>query len=344
MKKTRPILHSFAFFFVWTLTTFVPQTEALAKVASKSTAKSENKLPTRLPPYKGKKNKITVDFDNATSKTETVVIRSEQRLERAQEKAAKDQGKAQKAISASSSGATQPKAKPAQPSSTPATEKVTAETSPTAPLERTEAPAQAQVNEIESGPAIVTARVNSESIADSGPSSTGFGLGVETHFIQFRTHYWSTRFERISGELENGATSVGLSWTRKADLIDWRIAIDVVHGMDQAVTIQNTRMVAVRGEALYGFGHGPVFPYVGAGLGIVDYSVRSQRASTDETLRWVEHASGTALALIPSAGIWMGLGENLRLDFQLDYIGAFGSGASHHLGSLTAGASFGLSY
>lgn len=176
----------------------------------------------------------------------------------------------------------------------------------------------------------------------SNPSESTVSSSTGIRILWIRGGTLMTRYEDLAPELENGATSFGVGMSRAIGGFELRLALDIQHGLDQAVTVQNTRTLILTGEVLRSWPLRYAEPYVSAGLGAANFNVRSERASSDGLIHLLEHASGSAVALIPAAGLRFSVTRRIRLEIQLQYMGLIGPDAAGKLSAPAAMASLGF--
>jgi hypothetical protein len=148
---------------------------------------------------------------------------------------------------------------------------------------------------------------------------TGFENG--NRFL-IRASYLDAHYDELDSRLENGATSIGVAAGRDFGSIEARVALDFFNGMDQEVTLRNTRTLLLRGELLKFFNSGHmVHPFVGASLGLADVDVNSEVAVSSNEILSRENAKGTGLEVGPAAGLRFDLGRSgLSLDLSAEWI------------------------
>jgi opacity protein-like surface antigen len=175
--------------------------------------------------------------------------------------------------------------------------------------------------------------------------------------LELRGSYLNAKYSELESRLTNGATALGfgvshripsLAMTSAPATLEGRLAIDVLHGLDQSVTPENIRMMLVRGDVMafvpWSFVSDAVTPYVSGGLGYATYSVRSVRSVDGNTLTVRRHASGSALALIPALGARVRLSTDLSLDLQAEYLALLGGESSASVGGLGVNAAVGFKF
>jgi hypothetical protein len=133
------------------------------------------------------------------------------------------------------------------------------------------------------------------------------------------------QWSQFDARMRNGATSFGLGLAQELmspwGSLEARASFDLYHAIDQAVTIDNLRMISTRTEVAYWLTHSRVRPALTLGMGLTEYAVRSYRAvgdNGDVTLR--THARGTAFTIIPGTALRVDLNEDFRFDLQTEYL------------------------
>lgn len=133
------------------------------------------------------------------------------------------------------------------------------------------------------------------------------------------------QWSQFDARMRNGATSFGLGLAQELmspwGSLEARASFDLYHAIDQAVTIDNLRMISTRTEVAYWLTHSRVRPALTLGMGLTEYAVRSYRAvgeNGDVTLR--THARGTAFTIIPGTALRVDLNQDFRFDLQTEYL------------------------
>lgn len=162
-----------------------------------------------------------------------------------------------------------------------------------------------------------------------------------------RGGYLDAAYSKIESDLKNGATLFGLSASQQFSQTEVRLGLDLAHGLDQSVTLRNTRMVLLRAEGLYNLVNAKDAAsfYVGGALGLADIDVtsfRSQNANGDVTVR--ENAKGTALLAAPEIGARLFIGRDISIDLAAQYLLLAGGGQASNLGGLLGEAALGFSF
>lgn len=153
--------------------------------------------------------------------------------------------------------------------------------------------------------------------------------------IFLRTGYLNANYRKFDDRMKNGATSMGLGAAR-GFTTDWgafeaRAALDAYHAVDQSITIDNLRMLAVRSELAYWLTHSRVKSGLSLGLGWADYSIRSYRSiqgSNEDTVVIRTHAKSRAFAIIPATSLRIELAHDLVIDAQTEFVGLLGGDSS----------------
>ncbi len=161
-----------------------------------------------------------------------------------------------------------------------------------------------------------------------------------------RTGYLNAEYNQLEGDLKNGATVFGVSISQLFTTTEVRLGLDVAHGLDQELSLRNTRMAMFRAEGLYQFKSLGIFHAFGGGaIGVAEVDVNSYHrsaASNDVELR--ENAKGTVLLGAPEVGIRGLISRDLSLDITAQYLllagGAPISKLGGWLGELALGFSF----
>lgn len=168
--------------------------------------------------------------------------------------------------------------------------------------------------------------------------------------VFLRGGYLGAAYSDLEPKLENGATLIGLAISRQAHNIEGRVALDVIHGKDQAVTPANTRMLTLRVDASYFISDAiasiPIRPFAGLGVGYSDYDVRSYRRLGDGSGNVVfrDHAKGGALSLSPRVGLRFDLSPSLSFDVEAEYLALFGQSEAKSLGGFLAAGALGFAF
>jgi len=273
--------------------------------------KAAPKRPTRLP----KKKRITVDFDSHSAEpTTTVIVRTPLPLDEAVE---------DKSLAEKSMKDTQKQVEATAKTETPATTKTPpaplAVTTPTpAPAPALEAPLETPVVTSEPVPMppplpeAATVTANSVVVI---PEKFSKGLRLLA-----RTSYVNAQYSRLSSELQDGQSTIAIGIENDFDRFSGRAILEIGHGMDQAVTIQNTRSFIVRGDLIHFFAKdATIQPLVGGGAGLVDLNVRSYRSNGEGPIYIREHARETSVLIAPFAGFRVKQ-SLFSLDLTLEYV------------------------
>jgi hypothetical protein len=168
---------------------------------------------------------------------------------------------------------------------------------------------------------------------------------AERNRFLMRGSYIDARYSRLKSDLQDGATSVSFALAKSLLALEFRAALEVAHGLDQAVTPQNTRMILVRGEVAQFLGHGNHAPFVYGALGYANVNVRSYRALADGTIVLREHANASGVLLAPGAGLRLNLGSSpYVMDATLEYVALLGTGQGTALGGLAMAIALGIPF
>lgn len=159
----------------------------------------------------------------------------------------------------------------------------------------------------------------------------------------YRAGYLHARYSKIASELQDGATQISTGIARSYTNLEMRGLIDIGHGMDQTVNLQNTRYHAIRGEAVWLFNPGSnARPFVGGGIVIGNYNVRSYRSITNDLITLREHHKSTSMGFTSTAGFRFTLGKKAAVDFMSEYLALAGSKDATSMGG--GGISLGFNY
>ena len=201
-----------------------------------------------------------------------------------------------------------------------------------------------RVAEAHAGPLDVTepvaqekSHVSQKTDSDSGATATRAFLG---------TSYLNAKYSQLESDLQDGASAFSLGVARDWGPLEIGATLDFGYGMDQAVTLQNTRYVLLQGTASYFFLPGWVSPFAGTGLGLGSFNVFSYRSnSTDPNTTAIrQYVNTTALLLSPMGGVRFDVAPQVSIDLKLQYILVMGADNSSALGGLLAGASVGYKF
>lgn len=163
--------------------------------------------------------------------------------------------------------------------------------------------------------------------------------------LVLRTSYVDARYSQLEGDLQNGATTLGLGLAHKLTAeFEGRASVEIGNGMDKTVTLQNTRFFLIRADALYLPLQGRITPLAGFGLGYSEYDVTSERAAPGGDITLREHANGKSLTASPSAGVRLRMTPTLSFDLTLEYLIFVGNGQSSALGGWTGALGFSFAY
>ena len=203
-----------------------------------------------------------------------------------------------------------------------------------------EATVEAKATTAQVGPTSTVTTVTT-TLEVSQPTETE---GLNKLFV--RAGYLSARYAELSPELKNGASTFGVSFARAFSSWEAKASLDFAYGLDQQVSVRNTRMSMARLEGAYLFGKlGFIRPLVGAGVGVANVDVTSYRESEDNgevILR--EHAQGTAFLVAPHVGLRASFSKSILLDLTAQYLALAGGSDVSKLGGALLEASFGFAF
>lgn len=168
----------------------------------------------------------------------------------------------------------------------------------------------------------------------------------ETTF-SFRASYLDARYDKLSPELQNGASALGfkLARTLSSRSTELLLAVDIAHGRDQAVELENTRMTLIRGGASwFPTQWSSIRPFLRGTIGLANVNVRSFRFvnGTDFVIR--EHLRGTGAAVSPSLGARLDLSSSIHLEASGEYLTLLGSEPLSRVGGWLLGTSVGFGF
>ncbi len=194
-----------------------------------------------------------------------------------------------------------------------------------------------------------TAQVGSTSTVTTVTTTLEVSQPTETEGLNklfVRAGYLSARYAELSPELKNGASTFGVSFARAFSSWEAKASLDFAYGLDQQVSVRNTRMSMARLEGAYLFRKlGFIRPLVGAGVGVANVDVTSYRESEDNgdvILR--EHAQGTAFLVAPHVGLRASFSKSILLDLTAQYLALAGGSDVSKLGGALLEASFGFAF
>jgi hypothetical protein len=162
-----------------------------------------------------------------------------------------------------------------------------------------------------------------------------------------RGGYLDAAYSKLESDLKNGATLFGVSASQVFSETEVRLGIDFAYGLDQSVSLRNTRMAMFRAEGLYTLLRlaDTASLYVGGALGLTDIQVtsfRSKNANGDVTIR--ENAKGTAFLGAPEIGSRINIGRQVSFDVSLQYLLLMGGDQISNLGGLLAEGALGFRF
>lgn len=346
MKRLSIALYIFAAIFTFSSITLAqkkPQAPAKKKAASPARPKAAQKQPTRLPP---KKKKTTViDFEkNSGTHTTTVIVRTPLPLEEAQDEkslAEKQLKETQKKMAEKP----KPIAPALPPPPPPPRER---HLIPVAPVPPPETPLPVATDDSSTPPPEPAPVVESFTI----PETTSHVVVMapeapraEKTSALLRTSYIGSKYSEIAPELENGQTTLALGLESPLrNNLHGRALIELGHGMDQSVTIQNTRSFILRADLIYllDLKSNFVQALFGGGLGFLDANVRSYRTNGagGTTLREHEHVS--SLLGVPFTGMRFSH-DDITVDLTIEYTAVL-SAKSSTFGGLTGALTLGFKF
>ena len=148
---------------------------------------------------------------------------------------------------------------------------------------------------------------------------------IDRRSLSLRFGSLRAEWSKFDSRMQNGATSMGLGMAQELmspwGSLEARASIDLYHATDQAVTLDNVRMLATRTEIAYWLTPSRIRPALTLGMGVTEYAVRSYRAvgaNGDVTIR--THARGTAFSVIPGTALRIDLNKDFRFDLQTEYL------------------------
>jgi hypothetical protein len=335
------------------------------KKTPKSAAQAPAKAPTQLPSFKAKK-RIRIDFENSSgAPSSTVVIRttlpSSNETENTSQKISEVKAldiktvnpsaepieidtNSLKAVSAAPPPAPTPASTPVPvpvPTPTPAPALATAPAPAPAPPPILLAP----VAPSEPAPKLQTSTSSSSSSRSHLRMLWNEDILSDKSRFFVRGSYIDANYSRLKNDLQNGATSFSFALAKSLFAIEFRAALEIAHGLDQAVTPQNTRMILARGEVAQFLVYGSYAPFIYGALGYGNANVRSYRALADGTIILREHANSSGLLLAPGAGLRLNLGSSRYvLDTTLEYVALLGTGHGTALGGLSLALALGIPF
>ena len=290
----------------------------------KVTASTTN-LPTRLPP---KKQKISVSFDETTETVETsVVVRAQPAETPTPVPTPIATLDPQPAI------ALKPSPTPPQPSPESPSKPVHLIAVPVPKPQATPPPTPTPAPVVTSAP-IHFEIAPAQAVKTKTPPPVRRQEETESFAFIARASLMNARYSEVSSELENGQSTLALGLSHAMENFELRGLFELGHGMDQSVTIQNTRSVILRADFIHAFAVSEFQPLVGAGLGFIDVSLRSYRSSGgSNVLR--EHSHLTTGFVSPMAGVrWKT--APISIDLTLEYLAPFSGNSSTYGGWTTA--------
>lgn len=345
-----------------------------APSSKKASSKTAQKLPTQLPAYKGK-TKVSVTFEEKTAESPVVLVKEPIAKEIADSKRLREETRPTPA----------PEAKPvALPSKLPAKTAtpapqiepareseavvVTDEVKQMEPFDV--APAQTVqpwiplnnvADQFAPETATVAAEPTSAAPTDDFEDRSGRPITAPVTLVSsavvakpttsggrtifFETGYLDSRFDKLESDLKNGASTMSIALGLPLNDLEIRGALDVAHGMDQAVTPQNTRLLAARGGVLTKLGHVGRMTLSGGGtVGVAGLDVRSYREVKANEFTIEQHAMGTVLVLAPELDSRVEIGSQVLLQVAVRYYLFSGQADLAKLSALSAHAGIGYDF
>lgn len=158
--------------------------------------------------------------------------------------------------------------------------------------------------------------------------------------------YLGSRYDKLEADLKNGASTMSISLGLPVKNYEVIAALDVAHGLDQAVTPQNTRMLAARGGVLMTLGRFDRTKITGGGsVGFAGIDVRSYRGVTSTAEFTVkQHAMGTVMVVVPELGTRIELGQHILAQIAVRYYLLTGQEELSRLSALSASAGIGYDF
>ncbi len=194
-------------------------------------------------------------------------------------------------------------------------------------------------------------------VAPTGPTATNiqrkadFALvttpeaqAPSPHFF-LSASYLRAQYSQLESDLQNGATSftAGVSRTYGATL-EGSLAVEIGQGLDQAITLQDTRFLLLRAGANYIFLPGIATPIAGLSLGYGNFNVFSYHTVNGATIQLVENAQATGLVAVPSAGVRLNLPSSYTLDLTAEYLMLVGAANASALGGIEGSLTVGIPF
>jgi hypothetical protein len=171
---------------------------------------------------------------------------------------------------------------------------------------------------------------------------------LEATRFYVRTSYVDAHYSNLESDLQNGASTIALGLSRGLwPTFEGRVLLELGHGMDQTVTIQNTRFLTLRADATYLPISGALTPLASLGLGFTDFDVKSERATASGDTVTREHAKGTGALIAPALGGRLRIGNTsgqIAIDLTAEYLAVIGSGQTSSLGGVAAALGIGLTF
>ncbi len=357
---------------------FVSPVHAAKKVTPKM--KTAAKVPTQLPAYKGK-TKVAVDFQQQTEST-VVLVSEPIAKDRLEAKDLREDSKKVESTVAKASPTPAPTASPTPPpvattlpqkniqqksidfkvpkaadevrkmeayeieTATPTTlsvaiptvsEKIDAVPTPEPGVAAQPTATRSDFEDRSGSPVESTTQLTSRTSIETAQAH-GRTFFFETGFID-------SRYDKLQADLKNGASVMSISIGIPNDKYEIRASLDVAHGLDQAVTPQNTRMLAARGGMFLPVGRiGRMNLSAGGTAGLAGIDVRSYRDVTSSGFTIKQHAMGTTLALVPEVNARVEIGSQVLAQLAVRYWVFAGQAELAKLSGLSAVAGIGYNF
>lgn len=163
--------------------------------------------------------------------------------------------------------------------------------------------------------------------------------------VFIRTGYLDAHYNTLEPDLKNGATTLGISASQVFEKTEIRLGVDVADGMDQEVSLRNTRMLLVRAEGLYNvFRRDIIGLYVGGALGLADIDVNSYHQTQQGDVTLETNAKGDALLAAPEVGARFKIGRTISFDVTAEYLLLTGGSQLANLGGFLGEGALGFSF
>lgn len=176
-----------------------------------------------------------------------------------------------------------------------------------------------------------------------------------------KASYLDAQYKQLEGDLRNGASSVGLEWSRNlaqlwpkswgssAEICEFGLGLDLYNGYDLSWSVANTRMTLVHAALqrdLRIFNSTTVRLFAGGGFGLAAVNFRTWRQQPDGSIALKEQLQGNYLSLQPLLDLrWQPSRSadqaGISFDLTLQYLGLFGNGDASALGGFAPGLAVG---